>query len=53
MAQYEVYFRQNNSDSMRVVTMGYPSESMALEILRRQGTISSRDNVYIKKIVPR
>jgi|GEM_PF-1841750 len=50
MAQYAVYYRQNNSDCMRYVTMDYPSESMALQILRHQGTIKSSDNVYIKKI---
>ena len=50
MAQFAVYFRVNNSDSMRYVTMDYPSESMALQILRQQGTIRPGDNVYIKKI---
>lgn len=50
MAQFAVYFRVNNSDSMRYVTMDYPSESMALQILRQQGAIRPGDNVYIKKI---
>ena len=50
MAQFAVFYRQNNSDCVRYVTMDYPSESMALQILRKQGAIKPSDNVYIIKI---
>ena len=50
MAQFAVYYRKNNTDCCTYVTMDYPSESMAMAILLRQGTIKSSDNVYIKRI---
>lgn len=50
MAQFAVYYRKNNTDCCTYVTMDFPSESMAMAILLRQGTIKSSDNVYIKKI---
>ena len=48
MAQFAVYYRKNNTDCCTYVTMDYPSESMAMAILLRQGTIKSSDNVYIR-----
>ena len=50
MAQFAVYYRKNNTDCRTYVTMDSPSESMAMAILLRQGTIKSSDNVYIKRI---
>ena len=50
MSQYAVYYRKNNTDCCTYVTMDYPSESQAMAILLRQGTIKPSDNVYIKKI---
>ena len=53
MRQYAVYYRRGNSDCCTYVTMSYPSESQAMAILLRQGTIKSTDNVYIIRIEPR
>lgn len=50
MAQYHVYYRKNNSECRTALNMDFPSESMALELLRRQGTINSSDRVYIIRI---
>lgn len=50
MSQYAVYYRKNNSDCCTYVTMDYPSEGQAMDILLRQGTIRPSDNVFIKRI---
>jgi hypothetical protein len=53
MRQYAVYYRRGNTDCCTYVTMSSPSESQAMAILLRQGTIKSTDNVYIIRIEPR
>ena len=53
MRQYAVYYRRGNTDCCTCVTMSSPSESQAMAILLRQGTIKSTDNVYIIRIEPR
>ena len=52
MRQYAVYYRRGNTDCCTCVTMSSPSESQAMAILLRQGTIKSTDNVYIIRIEP-
>ena len=50
--EYSVSYGGSTSHRTVVLTMDYPSESMAVDILRRQGTIKAGDNVVVKSIKP-
>ena len=47
---YEVLYGGTSSHCKTVLSLDSPSESQALETLRRQGTVSRNDRVVIKRI---
>ena len=48
--EYSVDYGGCISHRSTTLTMDYPSESMAIALLRRQGTVRDTDNVIIKRI---